>query len=96
MLACTSTDFCTHACVCVRVCVCVCVCVPPQAEDCVLDVAHNLRVTLDPEKFTVHVAHREGPRVFAGPYDLFFFLGNEKYPQVKGIGKVRQRVCDKV
>ncbi len=64
-----------------------------QAQQCVMDVATSLRVTLDPELFSVHVVHREGFRIFAGPYDLFFALGNEKYPPVQGVGRVNLFMC---
>jgi hypothetical protein len=49
-----------------------------QAVPCVMEVATALRVTLDPTRFSVHVVHNDAYRIYAGPYDLFFALGNEK------------------
>ncbi len=64
-----------------------------QAKSCVMDLATSLRVTLDPDLFSIYVVHKEGYRIFAGPYDLFFALGNEKHPPVFAVGRINMFMC---
>jgi len=69
--------------------------------DCIATVVTKLGVALDPAGVTVielpqDMAFRTLPHeevLAATPYDFFFLLGNEKLPQVQGLGRVNLYMC---
>lgn len=66
-----------------------------KSKEGVLDVAGQLRVALNETRLSFRVVSSTSSSRIASPntYDLFFLLGNEKYPMYKGLGRLNMYMC---